>query len=128
MLGELTTASLSRGVPRWLSSPWAVPPDGISALRGEDRGARGELRLTPGHPRSLTLTLGGWASLWALVTCRMFISETRVLLAGFSHPVLVRWPQTHPVSVHPLDLLRPDLLSHTSNHRTCLHPSVKSKC
>ncbi|XDB67246.1 hypothetical protein AB1E18_019612 [Capra hircus] len=59
VLGELTTASLSRVVPRCLSSPWAAPPDGTSALRGEDRGARGELRLTPAHPRSLTLTLGG---------------------------------------------------------------------
>ena len=42
-----------------------------------------------------------------------------VLIVGFSHLV--------PISLHPLDLCPPDLLSHPSNHRTCFHPSVKSK-
>ena len=122
MLGELTTyycKPLPGGPSVSCLRHGAAPPDGTSALRGE-------AHICALH--SVTVTLQGWASLWALVTCRMFISETRVLLAGFSHPVLLCWPQTHPISVHPLDLLQPDLLSHPSNHRICSHPSVKSKC
>ena len=74
VLGELTTASLSRVVPPCLSLPWATPSDGPNALRGEDRGEPPQL--TSANPRSLTLTLRDWASSGSLVTCRMLVSET----------------------------------------------------
>ena len=48
---------------------------------------------------------------WRLAGCCL---GNHVLVMGFSHLVL---PATHAVSLHPLELLPPALLSHPSNHR-----------
>ena len=92
--------------------PPAAPPGGPSALRGEDRGEPPQL--TPAHPRSLTLTLGDWASPGSLVPCRMLVSETTC--SSWASATLF-YSTTHPISRHPLDLRPPALLSHPSNHR-----------
>lgn len=54
----------------------------------------------------------------------MLVSETTC--SSWASATLF-YSATHAISLHPLDLRPPDLLSHAINHRTCFHPSVKSR-
>ena len=69
--------------------PPAAPPGGPSALRGEDRGEPPQL--TPAHPRSLTLTLGGLGKPRFPGALRDARLRNHVLVVGFSHLVLLHY-------------------------------------